>query len=433
MSTVSTTLGSDKRAQPRKRGDYPAADMSRIGCVILAGGEGKRLYPLTRTRCKPAIHFGGHYRLIDVPLSHAIHAGCSKVFVVTQFLSASLQKHLLQTYQTHMVGSQRMEVLGAEQRNEQSRWFAGTADAVRQCLEYILASSADYFLILSGDQLYNMDFSRMVSWAISTDADLVIATLPLDASTATRMGVLKVDENYRICDFIEKPKEPRLLEGFHCPKSLLNSLGKEGNKPLYLASMGIYLFKKEALKNILLEDTRDDFGQHLIPTLVAAGKASAYLYEGYWEDIGTISSFYQANMALTRPEPFFNCYDQSTPLFHHVTQLPPPKISRAEINHSILCNGCIIEGKEITHGILGPQTMVKSGTVLRDAYAMGHITIGRQCHIERTILDNGVTIGDDVRLCNSQGLKEYDSDQLHVRDGIIVIPANTHIPTGFCF
>lgn len=432
MTIISSEIGSQSRTQFRQ-GRESVLDMSHIGCVILAGGEGKRLYPLTRTRCKPAIHFGGHYRLIDVPLSHAIHLGCGKVFVMTQFLSASLETHLLQTYQNHMVGSKRMKVLGAEKYNEPSRLFAGTADAVRQCLEDLLATSAEYFLILSGDQLYNMDFSRMVACALSTDADVVVASLPLEAATATRMGVLKVDDHCRICDFVEKPKDPQRLKGFHCPKSLLKPLGKDDDPPLYLASMGIYLFKREALQRILIEDTREDFGQHIIPTLVSQGKASAYLYEGYWEDIGTVSSFYQANMALTRPEPFFNCYDESTPLYHHMTHLPPPKISRVEINHSILCNGCVVEGKEISHGILGPQTVVKSGTIIRDTYAMGQHTIGRQCHIERAILDNGVTIGDDVRLCNANGMKEYDSDLLHVRDGIIVIAANTHIPNGFCF
>ncbi len=433
MSAISSTLESEKRAQPSKWRESQWPDMGRIACVILAGGEGRRLYPLTRTRCKPAIHFGGHYRLIDVPLSHAINAGCRKVFVVTQFLSSSLQRHLLRTYQSQIMGSERMEVLGAEQKNEHSRWFAGTADAVRQCLDSLLNTNVEYFLILSGDQLYNMDFSQMVSWAISTDADLVIATLPLDASTATRMGVLKVDEHYRICNFIEKPREARLLEPFRCPPALLKPLGMEDSEPLYLASMGIYLFKREALIKILTEDQREDFGQHLIPTMVAQGKAAAYPYQGYWEDIGTIASFYQANMALTRPEPFFNCYDETTPLFHSVTRLPPPKISRAEINQAILCNGCIVEGKEISHAILGPQTIVKPGAIIRDTYAMGQQTIGRQSHIERAILDNDVTIGDDVRLVNASGLKEYDSDLLHVRDSIIVVPSGVHIPDGFSF
>ena len=407
--------------------------MSGIACVILAGGEGKRLFPLTRTRCKPAIHFGGHYRLIDVPLSHAIHSGCKKVFVVTQFLSISLQKHLLHTYQSHIGGSERLEVLGVEQRNESSQWFAGTADAVRQCLSYLLTTRVDYFLILSGDQLYNMDFSKMVNCALSSDADLVIATLPLEASTATRMGVLKVDEQYRVCDFIEKPQTIELLEPFRCSSALLAPLGVEANQPRYLASMGIYLFKREALIKILKEDAREDFGKHIIPNMVAKGKTSAYLYQGYWEDIGTISAFYQANIALTRTEPFFNCYDESTPLFHHETRLPPPKIARAEIHHSILSNGCIIEGKEISNSILGPQITVKSGAVIRDTYAMGQQTIGRQSHIERTILDNDVTIGDEVHLVNTQGLKEYDSDLLHVRDHIIVVPSGTHIPNGFTF
>ena len=412
---------------------FQRPDMSQIACVILAGGEGKRLYPLTRTRCKPAIQFGGHYRLIDVPLSHAIHSNCNKVFVLTQFLSTSLQKHLLGTYQTYFGGSERLEILGAEQKNEHRGWFAGTADAVRQCLDYLLSTPVEYFLILSGDQLYNMDFAKMVDCAITTNADLVVATLPVEASTAMRMGVLKVNEQQRICDFIEKPRGPHLLEPFRCSSALSSPQGVDANSPRYLASMGIYLFKREALIKVLTGDSRCDFGQHIIPTMVSQEKAWAYLHHGYWEDIGTISSFYQANLALTRSEPFFNCYDDATPLFHHITRLPPPKITRAEIDHSILCNGCIIEGKEISHTILGLQTIVKPGAVVRCTYAMGQQTIGRQSHIERAILDTHVIIGEDVRLVNAKGLKEYDSDLLYVRDGIIVVPSGTHIPNGFSF
>lgn len=419
----------------------PSIDMQRVDCLILSGGQGTRLFPLTQSRCKPAVPFGGYYRLIDVALSNALHARCRKIYVITQFLSSSLHQHIYRTYAPQNTGADAIDILTAEQRPDSQLWYQGTADAVRQNLPYLLESKADYFLILSGDQLYNIDFTQMLRFAQKTDADLVIASLPVDESSAKRLGVLKTNEKFLVKDFCEKPQDPAILRRFVCPNRIIETLTPGNDAPLYLGSMGIYLFKRQALLHLLSADPREDFGKHLIPSQVVKGKCYAYLYDGYWEDIGTISSYYNTNIALTRPEPAFSCYSDNLTLFAARPSLPPSKIHHAQVHQSILCDGTVVEGAEVHNSILGPRTIVRRGSTIRDSYIIGNdsylprqsqqLQIGRNCHIRQAILDMNVTLGDNVVLTNTEKLTNYDGNGIYIREGIIIVTKGTVLPDSF--
>jgi glucose-1-phosphate adenylyltransferase len=449
MATLSNpSLLAKFRSQTHFKASH-SVDMNRVGCIILGGGQGTRLYPLTATRCKPAIYFGGRYRLIDVPVSNSLNSNCNKIYIITQFLSSSLHRHIFQTYHMDTFSNRFIDILTAEQKHNTKAWYEGTADAVRQNLEYFIETPADYFLILSGDQLYNFDFKEMVGFAMEKDADLVIATIPVAESDAKRMGILKIDETNRITDFYEKPQEKAVLEQLKVDDSILENAGVEpSSQRQYLGSMGIYLFKRQALFDLLQEDPREDFGKHLIPTkLRQKGGLYSYMYNGYWEDIGTIESFYQANMALTQPNPAFDCYSESNPIFTSRYNLPGPKISNTQIKDSIICEGSIIEADEVTNTILGPRTVMKKGSIIRESYLMGNdyyqtpiqnhqhfpeeLTIGENCIIKKTIIDKNVHIGNGVQLINKNKLQEYNGEGICIRDGIIVVMRSADIPDGF--
>lgn len=441
------TPGSSFNAKKKYSGDH-SVDMTRVAAIILGGGAGTRLYPLTMTRCKPAISFGGRYRLIDVPVSNAINSGCHKMFIITQFLSSTIHRHIFQTYHLDFFSSGFIEVLAAEQKPSQKEWFQGTADAVRQNIEYFIETPVDYFLILSGDQLYNFDFRHMVQFAEKTDADLVVAALPVNAKEAKRMGILKVNEHDIISDFYEKPQDPAVLEMYRSHPSVIGKLDVlPDSDRQYLGSMGIYLFKRNALIKLLQEDAREDFGKHLIPTKVKQGGAFAYLYDGYWEDIGTIEAFYQSNIALTQGYSPFDFYNETNPIYSNRSSLPGPKICNTRINHSIICEGALVEAEEVGNSILGPRSVVKRGTVIMDSYIMGNdfykppvegtksfpaeLHIGENCVIRRAILDKNVFLGKGVQLINKDRLHEYDSNPVFIRDGIIVVTRGAHLPDGF--
>lgn len=425
-----------------------SVDMKVVASVILGGGEGTRLYPLTLTRPKPAITIGGKYRLIDVPISNSIHADCHKIFVLTQFLSSSLHQHIFQTYLQNGRTSSLIEILTAEQKPSQKSWFLGTADAVRQNIDYLLESPVEYFLILSGDQLYNINFRKMVHFAKETDADLVIATLPVNAQDAERMGIMKVDSNDFVVDFVEKPQEKSLLNYLKSPTEVIERAGVDpASKRYYLGSMGIYLFKRKALVELLGKDNREDFGKHLIPTKVKLGKVAAFLYNSYWEDIGTIETFYQANMALTEPNPQFLFHNENRPIFSCHYDLPPAKFTHTQIKQALLCEGSMIDADEISHSLLGPRTVIHKGTIIRDSYIMGNDYysstvsdhhrlptmphIGENCIIKRTIIDKNVHIGKGVQLINKQKLTHHNGDNIFIRDGIIIVSRGATIPDGF--
>jgi len=436
-------------ATPKVRQILPpsSVDMGRVAAVILGGGQGTRLFPLTATRCKPAISFGGRYRLIDVPISNCIHSNCRKIFVITQFLSSSLHQHIFQTYRFDSFCSGFIEVIPAEQKPTAYDWFQGTADAVRQNVNYFLDTPADYFLILSGDQLYNMDFHEMVLFAQQSDADLVIATLPVTMSEAKRMGILQVDKKGAIVTFCEKPQSNEQLSSLRTATAVLEErLCSVDSSRQWLGSMGIYLFKRSALFQLLQDDLREDFGKHLIPTKVQQGSACAYIYNGYWEDIGTIESFYHANMALTSDDPPFRCHSEMRPIFSRQQHLPDAKFIQTFLSQAIVCEGSIIDGCEISNSIVGPRSIIGKGTLIRSSYVMGNdfyapptsssnlpesFFIGSNCLISKAVIDKHVHIGNAVRLTNEQQLQHYDSPHVYIRDGIIIVPRGASLPDKF--
>lgn len=434
------------------------AALDTVAAIVLGGGQGVRLFPLTANRCKPAITFGGRYSLIDVPISHSINSGIRKIFVIGQYLAYTLQKHLFQTYSSHHQFQSQIQMLVPEERETGKIWYKGTADAVRQNIKYLQELPVEYFLILSGDQLYNIHFQSMFNFARQTDADMVIATLPVNEKDARRMGILKVDNENHVVQFVEKPQEKGVLNQFYTDSDALNQLGFSIDRDRnYLGSMGIYLFKRKALFDLLLQDLRDDFGRHLIETQMNRGDVRAYLYDGYWEDIGTVEAYYQANLALTRKEDDIKrglqCYDEKNLIFTKAYNLPGAKISNARVNNSIFCEGSVIEADEVTHSILGVRSIIGKGSTLRDTILMGNEyyeapaafdqdkqnqpSIGKNCLITKAIIDENASIGDDVKLINKDKILHYDSPKngplFFVRDGIIVIPRGVHIPNGFFF
>lgn len=422
-------------------------DMSKVCCVILGGGQGARLYPLTKRNCKPAILFGGRFRLVDVPLSNALNSHIHKNYIVTQFLSASLHQHIFHTYRIESYAQGFIEILGAEQKPEKTVWFKGTADAIRQNLEYLIETPAEYFLILSGDQLYHMDFQQMVLTAKQKDVDLLVATLPVNRKDARRMGIMKVNEDNDIIDFHEKPQDDATLDRLTTPQSVREKMGLEADSDrCFLGSMGIYLFKRSCLFKLLMEDLRDDFGKHLIPTKVKMGSIAAFPHTGYWEDIGTIESFYEANIALTHKSPPFNLYDESHPIVTSSSFLPGARVYNTEVRDSIICEGSIVEAREVSNSILGQRTIIKQGSIIRDSYIMGNdfynfpmqdnglpdrLVIDENCVIRNAIIDKNVYIGKGAQLINKNKLREWDGPGIFIRDGIIVVSRGATIPPGF--
>jgi glucose-1-phosphate adenylyltransferase len=421
--------------------------MSRVASIILAGGQGTRLHPLTQTRCKPAVCFGGRYRLIDIPISNSLNAHIQRIFVISQYFASSLHQHILETYQLDYFRQSKIQMLCPEETPQRKVWFKGTADAIRQNLEHFEKAPVDYFLILSGDQLYNMNLVEMLDFAKKTNADLIIAALPVEHKEATRMGLLKIDEKANVLDFYEKPSDPQILKNYELKPELLNGhhiLHPEEKH--YLGSMGIYIFKRQALFD-LVQEQGDDFGKDLIPIQVKKGKTAAYVYKGYWEDIGTIDSYYHANLALNSRKNCLDTYDEHNPIFTHPHNLPSPLIKDTIINHSIISQGSVIEAKEITNSIIGIRIKIQSGTVVRDSIILGSLynepqlvstylgpedfSIGKNCIIQKAILDEHTSIGDNVQLINKNKLNKYDGDGIFIRDGIIIVTSGTKIPDGF--
>ncbi len=421
----------------------------QVATIILAGGQGKRLYPLTIHHSKPAVSYGGRYRLIDIPISNSINSNFRQIFVIAQYLSSELQHHIQQTYHFDTFNPGSIDVLTPQENEKgEKQWFEGTADAVRKNLPIILKSPAEYFLILSGDQLYNIHFQSMLEFTKEIDADLTIASIPIGAKEASRMGLLNIDKKHLILDFVEKPSDPKILESFRLKNDFFLSRKIQPPKEdFYLASMGIYVFKRDTLISLLEQDQRHDFGFHLIDTAVKQKKTAAFVYEGYWEDIGTIGSYYDANMILTSASQGLNTYDEKNPIYARPTFLPGPKIENAKITESIICDGSVIFAKEITHSIIGLRSHIGKGTIIRDTVMMGNhfymppfqeetsgapsFYVGENCTIEKAIIDEFVQIGNHVQLVNKKKLKEYDGDGIFIRDGIIIVPSGTHLPDHF--
>ncbi|HSX04496.1 MAG TPA: sugar phosphate nucleotidyltransferase [Rhabdochlamydiaceae bacterium] len=410
--------------------------VEKSATIVLAGGQGTRLFPLTATRCKPSVSFGGRYRLIDIPISNSLNAGIAQIFVISQYFAVELHQHILATYhmdQFRLSGG--IELISPQDTPHGKTWFRGTADAVRQNLDFIMKNANEYFLILSGDQLYNMNLIEMIELSKKEDADLVIASLPVEEAEAKRMGLLKLDPSGRIVDFVEKPQEEKILNDFRMPK----------NNSHWLGSMGIYVFKRSALQAILKEEG-DDFGKDLIPKFIRKSKTVAFTYKGYWEDIGTVLSYYRANLILTEKDIGLNTYDLRNPIYAAPQHVPSPLINGTLIKNSLISQGSIIEAEEITHSVIGLRCIIKKKTIIRDSILMGNrcyfpaqagdqemkeYSIGENCFIQKAIIDEHTHIGNNVQLTNKKKIQTMDGDGVFIRDGIIIIAPGTTLPDGY--
>lgn len=419
--------------------------VNRTLAIIMGGGAGTRLFPLTQERAKPAVPLGGKYRLVDIPISNCLNSGIRSIYVLTQFNSMSLHRHINASYKFDNFTPSFVEILAAQQTPEGSKWYQGTADAVRQNLRYFLERPADYFIILSGDQLYRMDYRQILKQHLESEADLTVATIPVNRTAATGFGLMDTDEDKKVTRFVEKPKDPEKLDSLRMPSDLLESIGHAPDEDLYLASMGIYVFNRKVLQECL-DNEFVDFGKNVIPAAIEKYKVQAYIFEGYWEDIGTIGAFFEANLNLTDPVPKYSFNVPGAPIYTHPRFLPASVVRSARVDDSMISDGCVIEKSTIEHCLLGIRSVVQSGSTLKNVILMGAdyyeadipaveegippIGIGHDCHIENAIIDKNVRIGDNV-VISPKG-KEADSDGqgYYVRDGIVVIPKNSVIPAG---
>lgn len=408
--------------------------MNALG-VILGGGQGTRLQPLTRVRAKPAVPLGGKYRLVDIPISNCINSHIRQILLLTQFNSVSLHDHVFSTYQFDHFHDKHnfIRILAAQQTPDLELWYQGTADAVRRNLNYILNEKPDYVIILSGDQLYRMDFRDVLAQHILHKAELTICTKPVSRKEANELGIMKINKEQQIIEFLEKPGPDRDIQDFKSPLY-------DGEQ--YLASMGIYIFNLSVLKEVLQEKDHKDFGKHVIPNAIHNYSVYSYIFDGYWKDIGTIGNFWEANLALTELNPPFSFYDVEAPIYTHMRYLPPSKINCCDLNRCLLSDGCIISGHRLLNSIIGVRQRIGTGTVVEYSILMGAddyeevedddipLGIGRDCYIRNAIIDKDARIGDGVYI-SPDGKKDGDETDMYVvRDGIIVIPKGVRIPSG---
>jgi glucose-1-phosphate adenylyltransferase len=416
--------------------------------VIMGGGQGTRLFPLTKERSKPAVPLAGKYRLVDIPISNCINSNLRRIYILTQFNSASLHRHISQSYKFDHFSGGFVEVLAAQQTLEDTSWYQGTADAVRKNMTHFLNHDFDYLLVLSGDQLYRMDFRRILLQHVETYADTTIATLPVGRRDAQSLGIMEINGERRITRFVEKPKDPAVQDTLKLDPEMYGKLGIEGEEEFYLASMGIYVFNREMLIR-LLDNDFTDFGKHIIPGSIDKHRVFAYIFQGYWEDIGTIGSFFEANIDATCELPRFNFYDMIAPIFSRPRFLPGSKINGAQIDHAVVSDGCIINHALISHSIIGIRSVVGAGSRLHRVVLMGgdyyesnasiqenelvgkpRIGIGQNTKIENAIIDKNARIGDNVTISPAGKPENLDQPLYCIRDGVVVIPKNGVIPHG---
>jgi glucose-1-phosphate adenylyltransferase len=419
----------------------------QVVAIILGGGAGSRLKPLTATRSKPAVPIAGKYRLVDIPISNCLNSGIGRMFVLTQFNSASLNKHIKNTYHFSAFSAAFVDIIAAEQTPDNPTWFQGTADAVRQSLRHIEQNEFDYVLILSGDQLYQMDFQEMVDNHVKSAAEITIATIPVNERDATEFGILKTDENNYISSFIEKPKAELLPDWV---SDTGDEMKKEGR--IYLASMGIYIFNRKLLFDLLLEENKEttDFGKEIIPSSIEKHRVVSYQYDGYWTDIGNIHSFFEANLSLCQDIPPFNLFDNSKIVYTRARMLPPAKVSGTTLEKTIVADGCIINASRVENSVIGIRTRIGIGTTVVNTYIMGSdyyetleemkhtasrglpkVGIGERCYIRNAIIDKNCRIGDDVRINGGTHLADSDHTLYTVKDGIVVVKKGAVLPNGF--
>jgi glucose-1-phosphate adenylyltransferase len=422
--------------------------MTEVLSIVLGGGKGTRLFPLTQQRAKPAVPFGGKFRIVDIPISNCINGGFRQIYILTQFNSASLHLHIAHAYAFDVFSKGYVEILAAEQTNEHSGWYEGTADAVRKNLVHFVTQKPKYYIILSGDQLYRMDLQDFLRKHKESGADITIASTPVPREKAGQLGILQVNPKNEITAFLEKPGPTRDIGEYKAPHIEAKKNGAPRSDE-YLASMGIYIFNAATLENCLANDLTD-FGKEIIPAAINTCKVGAYVFDGYWEDIGTIRNFYEANLELTALKPRFDFYDEDRPIYTHVRNLPPSKMNFSNMNQSIAAEGCLITNASITHSIVGVRTIIESGASLNGAVCMGadyyesesqkqknaderqpNIGIGKGVIVKGAIIDKNARIGEGCRI----GIDDLDRSDgnygnYYIVDGIIVIPKNTVLYPG---
>ena len=412
---------------------------------MLGGGAGTRLFPLTKDRAKPAVPLGGKYRLVDIPISNCLNSGLRSIYVLTQFNSLSLHRHIQASYKFDNFSRSFIDILAAQQTPEGSQWYQGTADAVRQNMRYFLEGPFDYFLILSGDQLYRMDFRALLHQHIRSGADITLATKPVGREQVAEFGIMQSGADRHITRFVEKPKDPSILEEMKMSQELMAEIGLEKEEELFQASMGIYLFNRDVLVECLRNDLAD-FGKHVIPQSIERYNVRAYIFQGYWEDIGTVRAFYEANLDLTDIVPEYSFFDANAPIYTHPRFLPGSKVNGAILRQAIISDGCIISDAHLERCVIGVRSIIQSGATIRDSIVMGAdyfeqdrhvdekqpaIGIGRNCVIDRAIIDKNARIADGVVITPEGKPADFDGDNYFIRDGIVIVPKNAVIPAGF--
>jgi glucose-1-phosphate adenylyltransferase len=422
-----------------------------IRTAILGGGSGSRLFPLTRDRAKPGVPIAGKFRLIDIPLSNCIHSKLDEIFILTQFNSISLNQHITETYQFGSMSTRSVRILAAQQTPTTQAWYQGTADAVRQTLAHLVHTRGrpEHLLILSADHLYRMDYRQMIATHLETDADITLSALPVNREEAPRFGLLKAGGDGRIAHFIEKPQTEAEIEDCASDPAVLADRLPEAGGRTFLASMGLYLFKTDVLVDLLSTPVPLDFGRHIIPQSIETHAVFAHLFPGYWKDIGTIRSFYEAHLELLEVVPAFDFYDESAPIFASPNYLPSTKINESHILRSMVTEGCIIDRSEIVHSSIGLRSVIGADTRIEDSVIMGadyyqsvdqieanrqrgvpHLGIGQRCHLRGTLIDKNAQVGDDVVLVNAAGVEQADADSYYIRDSLIIVPRNGIVPSG---
>jgi glucose-1-phosphate adenylyltransferase len=419
---------------------------NEVLALILGGGQGRRLFPLTQLRSKPAVPIGGQYRLIDIPISNCLHADVRRIFVLTQFNSASLNRHISQTYRMDLFSHGFVEILAAEQTPDNTDWFQGTADAVRQASRQIERHDADYYLILAGDHLYRMDYGDMVETHVDRRADITIAAQPVTTDDATAMGIFRFDRHGHITGFEEKPSRTRLSELGQSIPAGATFAANNPDKP-FVASMGIYVFSRDVLMELLAGGSSKDFGREVIPSAIGRYHINAHVFRGYWADVGTIVSFYEANILLTRAGAPFRLYDPNRPIYTHPRFLPPSRLSDCAIGEAIVTDGCFLDHCRVEESVIGIRSIIQAGAHIRRSVLLGadyyeaddaaparregpRLGIGRDVVLDRVIVDKNARIGDGARLINEAGTEHADGEGYYIRDGIIIVPKDGVIRPG---
>jgi glucose-1-phosphate adenylyltransferase len=423
----------------------PPGTTQRTLAIVMGGGAGTRLFPLTKDRAKPAVPLGGKYRIVDIPISNCLNSGLRSIYVLTQFNSMSLHRHIQASYKFDNFSRSFIDILAAQQTPEGSQWYQGTADAVRQNMRYFLERPFDYYLILSGDQLYRMDFRTLLHQHIQAGADITLATKPVHRDQVSEFGIMQSGVDRRIVRFVEKPADDAVLYEMKISPELLRAIGSSEDEELFQASMGIYVFNREILVKCL-ENNLVDFGKHIIPHSIKDRHVSAFIFKGYWEDIGTIRAFYEANLDLTDLVPEYSFFDSEAAIYTHPRFLPGSKINGAALRQAIISDGCIISDAHLERCVVGIRSIIQSGATIRNSIVMGAdyfeqdrrtdsgrplIGIGRNCVIDRAIIDKNARIADGVVITPEGKPANFDADNYFIRDSIVIVPKNATIPAGF--